>query len=79
MLKRHCEAEGRDYAEITKTVYHYLDIGASGEKTGEFLAEARRLHRLGVQAMIGPLPGGADRRRMEIFAQDIIPALKELA
>ncbi|MGV9294378.1 hypothetical protein [Amycolatopsis sp. NPDC003676] len=79
MLKRHCETEGRDYAEITKTVYHYLDIGASGEKTGEFLAEARRLHRLGVQAMIGPLPGGTDRRRMEIFAQDIIPAVKELA
>ncbi|MET9260751.1 LLM class F420-dependent oxidoreductase [Amycolatopsis sp. NPDC004079] len=79
VLKRHCETEGRDYAEITKTVYHYLDIGPSGEKTGEFLAEARRLYRLGIQAVIGPLPGGLDRKKIEIFAQDIIPAVKELA
>ncbi|XHU11539.1 hypothetical protein RPX00_16705 [Amycolatopsis sp. WGS_07] len=79
MLKRHCEAEGRDYAEITKTVYHYLDIGPAGEKTSGFLAEARRLHGLGVQAVIGPFPGGADQRRIEIFAKDIIPAVKELA
>jgi hypothetical protein len=27
----------------------------------------------------GPLPGGLDRDRIEIFAQDIIPAVKELA
>ncbi|MFD2466897.1 LLM class F420-dependent oxidoreductase [Amycolatopsis silviterrae] len=79
VLKRHCEAGGRDYAEITKTVYHYLDIGPAGEKTGEFLAETQRLHGLGVQAVLGPFPGGADQRRIEIFAKDIIPAIKELA
>lgn len=62
-----------------KTVYHYLDLGPSGEKTGESLAEAQRLHRLGGQAVTGPLPGGLDRDRIEIFAQDIIPAVKELA
>jgi hypothetical protein len=30
VLKRHCETEGRDYAEITKVVDHGLDIGPHG-------------------------------------------------
>ncbi|WP_020662854.1 LLM class F420-dependent oxidoreductase [Amycolatopsis benzoatilytica] len=79
VLKQHCENEGRDYAEITKTVYQPLDIGPDGEKADELKAELERLRGLGVDAAIGFLPGVPDLRLIEKFANDIIPAAKELA
>jgi alkanesulfonate monooxygenase SsuD/methylene tetrahydromethanopterin reductase-like flavin-dependent oxidoreductase (luciferase family) len=74
VLKRHCEAEGRDYAEITKVVDHGLDIGPRGERTGELLAELARLAGLGVDAVIGDLPGRPDPAVLARFADEIIPA-----
>jgi F420-dependent oxidoreductase-like protein len=74
VLKQHCENEGRDYAEITKTVYQPLDTGQSGEKTGELLDELRRLSGLGIDAAIGYLPGLPDTRVVERFGKDVIPA-----
>jgi F420-dependent oxidoreductase-like protein len=74
VLKRHCENEGRDYAEITKTVYHGLDIGTNGEKTGELLDELRRLSGLGVDAAIGFVPGVPDVKVLEQIGKEVIPA-----
>ncbi|WP_033291138.1 LLM class F420-dependent oxidoreductase [Amycolatopsis jejuensis] len=79
VLKQHCENEGRDYAEITKTVYHRLDIGPNGEKTGELLTELERLHGLGADAVLGAMPGIPDLRLIERFAKDVIPAAGALA
>ena len=79
VLKQHCENEGRDYDEITKTVYHTLDIGADGEKTGELLAELERLHGLGFHAAIGSIPTLPDVSVIEKFAKDVIPAVEKLA
>jgi F420-dependent oxidoreductase-like protein len=78
VLKRHCENEGRDYAEITKTVYHILDIGPNGEKTGELLDELRRLSGLGIDAAIGAAPGMPNVKLLETFGSEIIPAADEL-
>ncbi len=74
VLKRHCETEGRDYAEITKVVDHGLDIGPSGERTGKLMTELARLTRLGVDAVIGDLPGRPDPVVLARFADEIIPA-----
>ncbi|WAL65203.1 LLM class F420-dependent oxidoreductase [Amycolatopsis cynarae] len=73
VLRAHCEAEGRDYDEITKTAYHTLDIGANGEKAEELKTELRRLASLGVDAVIGSVPGMPDTRLLDFFATDIIP------
>ncbi|GAB3583416.1 LLM class F420-dependent oxidoreductase [Amycolatopsis endophytica] len=78
VLRGHCEAEGRDYGEITKTVYHPLDIGANGEKTEELKTELRRLNGLGVDAAIGALPGIPNTDLIEIFGKDIIPFAESL-
>lgn len=73
VLRGHCEKEGRDYDEITKTVYQPLDVGANGEKTEELLTELRRLASLGVDAAIGGCPTVPDLKPFEIFAKDVIP------
>jgi F420-dependent oxidoreductase-like protein len=74
VLKQHCENEGRDYAEITKTVYHILDIGPNGEKTDELLDELRRLSGLGIDAAIGAVPGMPKIELLETFGKEVIPA-----
>jgi alkanesulfonate monooxygenase SsuD/methylene tetrahydromethanopterin reductase-like flavin-dependent oxidoreductase (luciferase family) len=74
VLRQHCETEGRDYDEITKTVYHELDSGERGERTGQLLDELGRLHELGVAAAIGAVPNVAALSRLERLGADVIPA-----
>ncbi|MGC4939724.1 LLM class F420-dependent oxidoreductase [Kribbella sp. DT2] len=73
VLKRHCETEGRDYDEITKTVYHSLDTGEKGEKTQELIDELGRLHGLGVQVALGYVPDVQKLDGLERIGADVIP------
>jgi F420-dependent oxidoreductase-like protein len=41
VLRRHCEAEGRDYEEIEKTCAFAFDVGEDGSKAGELIGELR--------------------------------------
>lgn len=78
VLKQHCANEGRDYNEITKTVYHTLDIGPKGEKTGELNDELGRLAGLGVDVAIGSIPGLPDLDLIEKIGSDVIPVADKL-
>jgi F420-dependent oxidoreductase-like protein len=78
VLKQHCENEGRDYNEITKTVAHWLDIGENGEKTGELIDALGGFAELGVDAVLGYLPGTPRVDLIEKFATDIIPVADKL-
>ncbi|MEW2499448.1 LLM class F420-dependent oxidoreductase [Amycolatopsis sp. CA-161197] len=78
VLKQHCDAVGRDYDEITKTVALWLDIGENGEKTGQLLDELGQLAELGIHAATGWIPGVPDPRVIEKFATDVIPAAEKL-
>ncbi|MFC3449823.1 LLM class F420-dependent oxidoreductase [Amycolatopsis speibonae] len=78
VLKQHCENEGRDYAEITKTVYHTLDIGPKGEKTGELNDALGKLAELGVDVAIGSIPGLPDLDLVEKIGADVIPVAEKL-
>ncbi|MEC3976524.1 LLM class F420-dependent oxidoreductase [Amycolatopsis sp. H20-H5] len=75
VLKQHCENEGRDYAEITKTVSLWLDTGENGEKTGELIDELGRLSELGIDAALGWAPGVPRPDVLERFATDVIPVV----
>jgi F420-dependent oxidoreductase-like protein len=74
VLKQHCENEGRDYDEITKTVYHQFDLGKNFEKTGETIAELERLSGLGIDAALGVVAGIPDSKVIDRFASEVIPA-----
>ncbi len=73
VLKQHCENEGRDYDDITKTVYHLIDTGENGEKTGELIDELGRLHSLGFSAAIGMVPQVPRLDVLERIGSDVIP------
>ncbi|GAB3971262.1 LLM class F420-dependent oxidoreductase [Plantactinospora veratri] len=77
VLREHCEREGRDYAEITKTVYQFMDVGDNGEKTGQLLDELRRLHDLGFDAAIGAAPQLPRLDVLERIGADVIPVVRQ--
>ena len=76
VLKKHCENEGRDYDDITKTVYHLIDTGENGEKTSELIDELGRLHGLGFSAAIGMVPQVPRLDVLERIGSDVIPVAK---
>jgi F420-dependent oxidoreductase-like protein len=78
ILREHCEAEGRDYADIEKTVYYRFDVGPDGERVEETLADLRGLADLGVQTALGQVVGAHELRPLEIMAERIIPAADDL-
>jgi F420-dependent oxidoreductase-like protein len=47
VLRAHCEAEGRDYDEIEKTVYFRFDVGERGENVGKTVDQLGELAELG--------------------------------
>jgi F420-dependent oxidoreductase-like protein len=56
VLRRHCDAEGRDYDEIEKTVATFLDLGDDpGEGVKRFAEHLTRLAEIGIDhAIISP-------------------------
>ncbi|MGC7093849.1 LLM class F420-dependent oxidoreductase [Amycolatopsis lurida] len=78
VLRAHCDREGRNYEEITKTVYHPLVTGEHGERTDELVRELRRLAGLGVDAVIGGTPGAERIEPVEHLAREVIPVISPL-
>jgi F420-dependent oxidoreductase-like protein len=74
VLKQHCENEGRNYDEITKTVYHRFDLGEQFEKTGATITELKRLSDLGVDAALGMVAGIPNPAVIAKFKDEVIPA-----
>ncbi|MGI5132537.1 LLM class F420-dependent oxidoreductase [Pseudonocardia sp. CA-107938] len=78
VLRGHCEAVGRDYDEIEKTVMMPLDPGADGEKVDELLAAVQGFAKLGVSEVHGFVPEVADLKRLKVLGREVIPAAAEL-
>jgi F420-dependent oxidoreductase-like protein len=78
VLRRHCEAEGRDYEEIEKTCAFAFDIGENSEKVGELIGQLRWLSGMGVQAVIGVVPRVDRIKPLEIIGREVIPAVADL-
>jgi F420-dependent oxidoreductase-like protein len=76
ILRGHCEREGRNYDEITKTVYQLMDIGDNGEKTDALIEELRRLRGLGFDMAIGAVPQLPRLDVLERIGTDVIPVVK---
>jgi alkanesulfonate monooxygenase SsuD/methylene tetrahydromethanopterin reductase-like flavin-dependent oxidoreductase (luciferase family) len=78
VLRAHCDAEGRDYDEITKTCYFMFDVGEKDEKTGEIIDRLGQLAELGFGFAIGAVANVWQVTPVEVIAADIIPAVASL-
>jgi alkanesulfonate monooxygenase SsuD/methylene tetrahydromethanopterin reductase-like flavin-dependent oxidoreductase (luciferase family) len=71
VLRRHCEADGRDYDSIEKTCAFAFDAG--GEKVEELIGQLRWLAGMGVETVIGMVPEVDRIRPLEIIGREVIP------
>ncbi len=78
VLRRHCEAEGRDYETIERTGLFSLDVGEGGSKVGKLIGQLRWLAGMGIQTVIGSVVGVERREPLEIIGRQVIPAVADL-
>ena len=77
VLRRHCEAEGRDYDAIEKTCAFLFDVGERGEKADELIGQLRWLAGMGIETVIARVPHADTIAPLEVIGRDVIPAVTE--
>jgi F420-dependent oxidoreductase-like protein len=78
VLRRHCDAVGRDFDSIVKTVYYIMDVGENGERVPQVLDDLAALSEAGVQMAIGALRGVERIDPITIVGGEIIPKIAAL-
>ena len=78
VLRRHCEAEGRDYDAIEKTCAFAFDLGEGGERVEEVVGQLRWLSGMGVETVIGFVPGVDRIAPLEAIGREVVPAVAGL-
>lgn len=77
ILKAHCDAIGRDYNTIERTVLATATIGMGGTP-GQMIDQCRALAAIGVQHAIFNMPLDYTITPLEIIGREVIPALRAL-
>jgi alkanesulfonate monooxygenase SsuD/methylene tetrahydromethanopterin reductase-like flavin-dependent oxidoreductase (luciferase family) len=77
ILKQHCEAVGRDYAEIEKTTLGTAYLAEGQMSAADVIEQCRRLAEIGVQHAIFNMPNVHEITPLEIFGREVIPAVAE--
>ena len=77
VLRRHCEDEERDYEEIEKTCAFAFDVGERGEKVEEVVGQLRWLSGMGIETVIGFVPGVDRVSPLEIIGSEVISAVAD--
>jgi len=78
VLRGHCEAVGRSFDEIEKTVYFIYDVGEKGEKAAQVVDQLGGLAEMGFQAAIGQVRNVWDVTPLEVIGSEVIPAVATL-
>jgi alkanesulfonate monooxygenase SsuD/methylene tetrahydromethanopterin reductase-like flavin-dependent oxidoreductase (luciferase family) len=78
VLRRHCEAVGRDFDSIMKTVYYVMDVGDNGERVPQVLDDLTALAGAGADGALGALLGVERIDPIEIVGREIIPKIAAL-
>jgi F420-dependent oxidoreductase-like protein len=81
VLRRHCEAIGRDPDEVERTTLQSArpDLGdGDGESPGQIVDRFGELADAGAQHVIFSVRNVADPRAIELLGRDVLPALRAL-
>jgi F420-dependent oxidoreductase-like protein len=77
-LHQHCEEAGTNYEAIEKTCAFRFDVGERGEKVDEMIEQLRWLSGMGIETVIGFVPGVDRISPLETIGEEIIPAVTDL-
>ena len=72
VLRAHCETEGRDYDDVTKTTTIGADLSNG---PGAFLEQLRPLHELGFTDAHLVVPGPEPLDTIELLGSAVIPEI----
>jgi F420-dependent oxidoreductase-like protein len=78
ILKQHCETEGRDYNQITKSALDTIHIAPGQMTTGDLITMCRELHDLGFQYAIFNMPNVHELTPLEKIGKEVIPEVAGL-
>ena len=78
ILKQHCDAVGRDYGEIEKTVLDTAHLAPEKMSTADVIKECRDLAAIGIQHVIFNMPNIHEIKPLELFGREIIPVITGL-
>ena len=77
VLRGHCEAVGRDYDEIEKTVMFPVDPGPNGENVDDLLEQLRGFAALGISHVHSRVPNVSAITPLELLGERVIPVMAE--
>ncbi|MFX0114547.1 MAG: TIGR03560 family F420-dependent LLM class oxidoreductase [Candidatus Hodarchaeota archaeon] len=77
ILKQHCNAVGRPYGDIEKTVVTYTKLASDGQNPTEVIELCRHLADLGFQHVIFNIVNDYEVEPIEIMGEEIIPSIIE--
>ncbi len=78
VLRGHCEDVGRDYEEIERTALNTVNLAPDGMTTEEVIGMCRALNEAGIDHLILNMPNVHEIRPLEVFGEEIIPAVASL-
>jgi hypothetical protein len=78
ILRRHCEAEGRDYAGIEKTSMYTFDASGGEASVDEAIRTLGWLASLGIQTTYIGVVDAHQITPLEIVAERVLPAVADL-
>jgi F420-dependent oxidoreductase-like protein len=78
VLRRHCDAERRDYDAIERSTLGTANLAPGAHSPADVIRECRELARVGVQHAIVNLPNVHELAPVERLAKEVVPALAEL-
>ena len=78
VLQGHCDDVGRDYDEIEKTTLGTVHIAPDEMSADDVIDTCRELAGIGIQHAIFNMPNVHEITPLEVFGNEIIPAVTEL-
>ncbi|MGE0600356.1 MAG: LLM class F420-dependent oxidoreductase [Dehalococcoidia bacterium] len=78
VLREHCEAVGRDYDAVERTVLMPMDVGDDGSRASELVQQIGLMAEAGAQAAYGYLPGLDRITPLEVVGRDVLPQVRDL-
>ncbi|MFN2200296.1 MAG: LLM class F420-dependent oxidoreductase [Caldilineaceae bacterium] len=78
ILKEHCDAVGRDYTQIQKTVLGQVYLGDDGISAHQFLDILHGLANIGIETYIFSIANVHEIEPIEIIGREIIPVAVDI-